>query len=273
MAPWNLSIAFGGLEPRMDKPEIKRRLEAAMQEYVSERRSEVGRLTRYGLQVEPLSDDGAEFDLTFTFLAGETYCCLEYSCHFGFRDHTWPMFREILAASGWQPARRIAIRSVTVHVEAGALDTIPDSWKTYPFLGGPSCYIENPEFEVDPAPKPPELQRQNRSREFDTRREELLHDAQIATNERPEDYRSWVELAFALGYADRPKEALEPMRRAVALAPDDLFVLGSFLVDLALAGHHAEVVRECEALLLRTPGLTWAENLKQGALLAMSPKA
>jgi len=241
----------------MEKSEIKQRLESAMHRFQEASRQGGSLISRYGFEVEPLSEDGAEFDLTFTFLADETYCCLEYGCHFGFHGpESWAEFRKVLVSEGWQPGRAMRICHVSVHTEGGAMDRCTGDEDTYPFFGVPSCNQEAPETEKWPA-------------EAAVKEEGPLSIdwewAEAGVVEEPGDFRAWLQLAQIRRDRAGWAEALEPMKRAVELAPDNLFLRGSFVLDLALAERHAEVASECAEILRRFPGLVWAEKLMKAA--------
>jgi hypothetical protein len=241
----------------MDRLEIKKRLEEGLRDFKREWTQEGALIFPYGFHVDVRSDDGAEFDLTFTFLAGETYCCLEYGCHFGLdHEEAWAGFRKKLEAHGWQPGRAMRIWHVSVRVEAGAMDRGTGTHHEYPFLGAPWCYEMGPEIEAAPNDAtPPETSALKSNLEL----------AEEGVAEHPEDYREWRRLAEVRSFPTRWSEALEPMRKAIALAPDNVFLRGSYVQSLALAERHAEVVRESEEVLRLFPGQAWAERMKTAA--------
>jgi hypothetical protein len=81
----------------------------------------------YGVEVDNLSIDGAEFDLCLTFKSGVRYCCLEPGCHLPLSRSTesraaW--FREVrsrLAAAGVESPPPMTIRTLRVVAETGAI--------------------------------------------------------------------------------------------------------------------------------------------------------
>lgn len=85
-----------------------------------------GNSVRFGVAAQDYDASDASFDLRLTFLKGETYCCAEFGCHFGFFDGPW--FDELaqrLHGAGWRGPQPTRLRSVEVQIEQGVVLTIP----------------------------------------------------------------------------------------------------------------------------------------------------
>ena len=75
----------------------------------------------YGVRVENVSADGAEFDLVFTFKAGERYCCCEFGCHMAlYCEEGWLQLRHYLGRHGLGAIPRMTFHKVRGIVEKGA---------------------------------------------------------------------------------------------------------------------------------------------------------
>jgi hypothetical protein len=75
----------------------------------------------YGVEVEELSPDGTEFDLTLTFKTGVRYCCIEPGCHIPFHNGWLTKVRDRLRAAGIEDVPPMTIRKLHVVVEQGAI--------------------------------------------------------------------------------------------------------------------------------------------------------
>lgn len=75
----------------------------------------------YGVEVDNLSPDGSEFDLTLTFKAGVRYCCIEHGCHIPLHNGWLKKVRERLRATGIEDVPPITHRKLHVVVEQGAI--------------------------------------------------------------------------------------------------------------------------------------------------------
>jgi hypothetical protein len=103
----------------------------------------------YGVRVENVSADGAEFDLVFTFKAGERYCCAEFNCHATlYCDDGWLQLRHYLRRHGLGAIPRLTIRKVRGVVEKGAQFFKQDRQD----LG--HCESEAFEYEIGPYVEP-----------------------------------------------------------------------------------------------------------------------
>lgn|GEM_PF-6604691 len=99
---------------------------------------------QYGVLVHNYSPSESSFDLELTFLGGESYCCTESGCHFGFFDDKWFTRLAVeLRSLDWSESVPLRIRSVTVYVEEGVMLAYPQqttdepwSYRLGPFESG-----------------------------------------------------------------------------------------------------------------------------------------
>jgi hypothetical protein len=80
----------------------------------------------YGVEVDNLSSDGSEFDLTLTFKTGVRYCCIEHNCHISLYEGGscagWFIkVRDRLRAAGIENLPPMTVRNLHVVVEKGAI--------------------------------------------------------------------------------------------------------------------------------------------------------
>jgi len=80
-----------------------------------------GGLGYYGVEVDNVSQDGTEFDLTLTFKTGVRYCCIERGCHIPLHNGWLTKVREELRAAGIEDMPLMTIRKLHVVVEQGAV--------------------------------------------------------------------------------------------------------------------------------------------------------
>jgi len=81
----------------------------------------------YGVEVDNLSSDRAEFDMHFTFRSGIRYCCVQHGCHLPLYGSSknyagwFKQVRERLKAAGIENLPPMTIRRLHVVVEKGAM--------------------------------------------------------------------------------------------------------------------------------------------------------
>ena len=96
------------------------RIEAAVRHLLSTNRSPDGTTPRYTVSVRNFDGETASFELHLGFVEGETYCCFEPGCHFGFFDDSWfARLREHLSAENSRVAHPMTLRRVSVTVPEG----------------------------------------------------------------------------------------------------------------------------------------------------------
>lgn len=93
-----------------------------------------GTRSRYGVVASNYDASDSSFDLQLTFLEGETYCCVEPGCHFGFFDDRWfGKLATALSDLGWFGTPPTRMRNGQATIESGAAFTVPprvesESW-------------------------------------------------------------------------------------------------------------------------------------------------
>lgn len=67
----------------MQPSNLQQSLTQVISEMLAGNRSHFGAVGpgHYGVEVDNLVSDGAEFDLNLTFKSGVSYCCIELGCH------------------------------------------------------------------------------------------------------------------------------------------------------------------------------------------------
>jgi len=258
----------------MDRKEIRTRLEAAFAKVLSENRGPDKKMPHYVFEAEPLSDDGAEFDLAIRFVAGSVYCCDEPGCHVHFTEETWLQFRENLREAGWEPPRPMRIPHFSIRIEGGALMTDQASWGSHPaevesHENSSDSHDEalecapRPERSFDPRTHARRLKntREDNMRRWQERKRAGLRDAEDAVSKAPMDYRAWKNLACQRWPDDKPG-TIHDMREAVRLAPGNVFMRGSLAQILRLARFFDEADVEYAAIEREHPDLTWPAHFR-----------
>lgn len=106
----------------MDAWLISRKLEEAYRLCYSNSIYAPGRTDYYDFVVNPETDDGRRYILAITFKNGESYCCAEPGCHFGFWTAAdWARLRSKLRSVGLEFLGPLSITKVHVMVEPGAV--------------------------------------------------------------------------------------------------------------------------------------------------------
>lgn len=256
----------------MQKDEMGSRLEAAFRKVYSENRGPDGKAPEYAFQASVLSADGADFDLTVTFGTGRTFCCEEPGCHFSFRWDSWQKLRAALREAGWEPARRMRIPHFAIEIEAGAwmTDAAGDrchASETEPHVNGSDLH-EEPEGPEPPPRAEPRSHSQNRQRSreeweryWQERRFASIRRAEADVAKAPSDSRVWRNLAHAR-WAEDKEGTIEALRRAVELAPGNLFVRGSLAQILRLSDRHDAAAGEYSAIGREQPDLVWPVHFR-----------
>ena len=113
----------------------------AIRSMLTSNRGPDGQPAVYRVAAHGYEPSAGSFELSLGFRAGETYCCIESGCHFGFFDGKW--FRRLadgLSSTGWSQPPPSRIRVVTVEVEQGVVLTVvpeevekPRSYEIGPF--------------------------------------------------------------------------------------------------------------------------------------------
>jgi hypothetical protein len=81
----------------------------------------------YGVDIDNLSSDGAEFDMNLTFKTGFRYCCVQHGCHiplYGSSKNYAGWFKQVrdrLKAAKIENLPPMTIRGLHVVVEKGAI--------------------------------------------------------------------------------------------------------------------------------------------------------
>jgi hypothetical protein len=113
----------------MQPPSLQQGLTQVISDMLARNRSYFGAggSGYYGVRVDNLASDGAEFDLNLTFKSGVRYCCIEHGCHvplYGSSRNDAGWFKEMrvrLKEAGIENVPRMTIKRLHVVVEAGAM--------------------------------------------------------------------------------------------------------------------------------------------------------
>ena len=120
----------------MKPPSLQQALNQVISQMLARNRSYFGAggPGYYGAEVDNLSSDGSEFDLTLTFKTGVRYCCIEHGCHialYGSNQSCAGWFKKVrdgLKMSGIENLPSMTVRKLHVVVEKGAIsDGLPDN--------------------------------------------------------------------------------------------------------------------------------------------------
>lgn len=96
-------------------------VEHAIGAMLSTNRGPDGQAPQYTVVVRDFDATSCSFDLHLAFVEGETYCCFESGCHFGFFDEAWfARLREHLPSDHPSLFRPLSVRRVNIAVPRGA---------------------------------------------------------------------------------------------------------------------------------------------------------
>jgi hypothetical protein len=131
----------------LDKATVANELSQIFAEQYARNRTATGSKAHYGFEVVNLSDDLSVFDLVATFKSGQTYCCLEWGCHFPMTADAWKPLRARMSQAGLRSLPPLTIRSLRCVIEQGAiweLEGKPLASESYEYVVGPFVEGENP---------------------------------------------------------------------------------------------------------------------------------
>ena len=131
----------------LDQATVARKLAQVFAEEHTGNRTAKGNQDHYGFEVVNLSDDLSTFDLVATFKAGQTYCCLEWGCHFRLRADDWKPLRQCMDRAGLRSLPPLTIRNLRCVIEQGAvweLEGKPRVSDAYEYVVGPFVEGKDP---------------------------------------------------------------------------------------------------------------------------------